>query len=262
MATGFYRKAFGELGGERWFERLDFRKRCITIYRVTAISTSKEDDMYGQYAEGRERSPHGEGEGRRRHGHGPGGEGGPARFRCARGEGGRGGGRGHGPHGFGPGGFGPGFGRGPWSRAKRGDVRAAILLALAEEPMHGYQIMQKLEESSGGAWRPSPGSVYPTLQLLEDQGIIKGEESEGRRVFSLTEGGAEAAAALKERVGDSPWGAEGEQDPRFALRQAVFSLGGAVKQVGMSGTADDAQKALEILRDARKRIYALLADAE
>jgi len=167
-----------------------------------------------------------------------------------------------GPHG--PGfGRGHGHGRGPWSRARRGDVRTAILLLLADEPMHGYQIMQRLEEKSGGAWRPSPGSVYPTLQLLEDQGIIKGEESEGRRVFSLTEGGAEAAAALKERLGDAPFGAEGgEQDPRFALRQAVFSLGGAVKQVAMTGSADDVQKALEILRDARKRVYALLADAE
>ncbi len=174
---------------------------------------------------------------------------GPARFKF-------------GPHG--PGfGRGHGHGRGPWSRARRGDVRSAILLVLADEPMHGYQIMQRLEEKSGGAWRPSPGSVYPTLQLLEDQGIIKGEDADGRRVFSLTEGGAEAAAALKERLGDSPFGAEGgEQDPRFALRQAVFSLGGAVKQVAMTGSAEDVQKALEILRDARKSVYALLADAE
>ncbi len=182
---------------------------------------------------------------------GPRGEGcGPAHFKF--GPHGPGFGRGHG-HG----------GRGPWSRARRGDVRTAILLLLADEPMHGYQIMQRLEEKSGGAWRPSPGSVYPTLQLLEDQGIIKGEEAEGRRVFSLTEGGAEAAAALKERLGESPFDAEGgEQDPRFALRQAVFSLGGAVKQVAMTGSADDTQKALEILRDARKKVYALLADAE
>ena len=197
------------------------------------------------------------------HGRGgaPRGEGcGPARFKFGgRGEGGQGRGHGHG-HGFGRG-HGPG--RGPWSRARRGDVRTAILLALAEEPMHGYQIMQLLEERSGGAWRPSPGSVYPTLQLLEDQGVIRSEEADGRRVFSLTEGGAEAAATLKERLGDSPWGAAGaEQDPRFALRQAVFQLGAAVKQVAMGGSADDVQKALEILREARKSLYALLADAD
>ncbi len=199
---------------------------------------------------GRGGSPRGEG-------------GGPARFKF----GGRGPGRGggHGPgagrgHGLG---HGHGHGKGPWSRARRGDVRAAILLALADEPMHGYQIMQRLEERSGGAWRPSPGSVYPTLQLLEDQGLIRGEEADGRRVVSLTETGAKEAATLKERLGDSPWGAEGgEQDPRFALRQAVFQLGAAVKQVGMAGSAADVQKALEILREARKRMYALLADAE
>ena len=192
---------------------------------------------------------------------------GPARFKFGGRGPGRGGGHGHVP-GFGPGsghghGHGHGHGKGPWSRARRGDVRAAILLALADEPMHGYQIMQRLEERSGGAWRPSPGSVYPTLQLLEDQGLIKGEEAEGRRVFSLTETGAQEATTLKERLGDSPWGAEGgAQDPRFALRQAVFQLGAAVKQVGMAGSADDVQKALEILREARKRMYALLADAE
>ncbi len=211
---------------------------------------------------------------RRGRGGAPRGEGcGPTRFKFGgpgSGEGGGGhapgssqGGRGHGP-GCGRGhGRGHGHGRGPWSRARRGDVRAAILIALTEEPMHGYQIMQRLEERSGGAWRPSPGSVYPTLQLLEDQGLIKGEEAEGKRVFSLTEAGAGEAAGAKERLGDSPWGAEGgEQDPRFALRQAVFQLGAAVKQVGMAGSSDDVQKALEILRESRKRIYALLADAE
>ena len=223
--------------------------------------------MYGkQYAGGGEGRPQTQ-EGRGRHGHGcgRGSDCGPARFRSGGGgEGRRGSGRGQGgrPGGHGHG-HGPGFGRGPWSRARRGDVRAAILLALVDEPMHGYQIMQRLEERSGGAWRPSPGSVYPTLQLLEDQGLIKGEEAEGRRVFSLTEAGAAEAAAVKERLGDAPFGAEGgEQDPRFALRQAVFQLGAAVKQVGMAGSAADAQKTLEILREARKRIYALLADAE
>jgi DNA-binding PadR family transcriptional regulator len=225
--------------------------------------------------EGRRCGPHSEGQGRRRHAFGPGGECGHGRFRSGgpgegggqgKGEGkGRGRGHGHGP-GFGPGhgpGFGvPGHGRGPWARAKRGDVRAAILLALADEPMHGYQIMQQLEQRSGGAWRPSPGSVYPTLQLLEDQGLIKGEEAEGKRVFSLTDAGAAEAAAVRERLGDSPFGEGGPQDPRFALRQAIMQLGAAVKQVAFAGSADDVQKALEILRTARKSIYALLADAD
>ncbi len=227
--------------------------------------------MFGSHeAEGRGCGPHSEGQGHRRGACGPQGDCGHPRFRSGgRGEGGgqgkgegqgRGRGHRHGP-GFGPG-FGPGHGRGPWARAKRGDVRAAILLALADEPMHGYQIMQQLEQRSGGAWRPSPGSVYPTLQLLEDQGLIKGEEAEGKRVFSLTEAGAAEAATVKERLGDSPFGEGGPQDPRFALRQAIMQLGAAVKQVAIAGSADDVQKALEILRTARKSIYALLADAD
>jgi DNA-binding PadR family transcriptional regulator len=199
--------------------------------------------------------------GRRGRGGAPRGEGcGATRFKFG-GHGSGEGGRGHSP-GCGRG-HGHGQGRGPWSRARRGDVRAAILIALTDEPMHGYQIMQRLEERSGGAWRPSPGSVYPTLQLLEDQGLVRGEEDEGKRVFSLTEAGAAEAAGVKERLGGSPWGAEGgEQDPRFALRQAVFQLGAAVKQVGTAGSAADVQQALDILREARKRMYALLADAE
>lgn len=222
--------------------------------------------MFESHQAGRGRGPHGEGQGRRRRACGPGGECGPGRFRSGgRGEGGggrgKGRGHGHGP-GFGAGFGGPGRGRGPWSRARRGDVRAAILLALADEPMHGYQIMQQLEQRSGGAWRPSPGSVYPTLQLLEDQGLIKGEEAEGKRVFSLTEAGVAEAGRLKEKHGEAPFGEGGEQDPRFALRQAAFQLAGAVKQVAMTGSGDDAQKALEILREARQKIYALLAEAE
>jgi len=175
------------------------------------------------------------------------GECGPARFKFGP----------HGPHGP------HGHGRGPWSRARRGNVRAAILSVLAEEPMHGYQVMQRLEESSGGMWRPSPGSVYPTLQLLEDQGFIKGEEVEGRRVFSLTEAGKVEAEASRERHG-APWespehGAEGS---RFKLRKAVFQIGAAVKQVGTTGSSEQVEQALEILADARKRIYESLAEGD
>lgn len=238
--------------------------------------------MFGSHdTDGRGCGPHTEGQGRRRRACGPGGESGQGRFRSGgsgegggqgqgqgRGEGkgkgegkGRGRGHGHGP-GFGPGFGGPGHGRGPWARAKRGDVRAAILLALAGEPMHGYQIMQQLEQRSGGAWRPSPGSVYPTLQLLEDQGLIKGEEAEGKRVFSLTEAGAAEAAAVQERLGDSPFGEGGAQNPRAVLYHAMIALHGAAKQVGMAGSADDIEKALVIVKDARKRLYELLAEAE
>ena len=179
------------------------------------------------------------------------GPGGAARFKFGHGTGGHGF-SGHGAH--------P---HGPWSRARRGNVRAAILSVLSEEPMHGYQIMQRLEERSGGMWRPSPGSVYPTLQLLEDQGFVKGDEVEGRRVFALTDEGRAEAEQSKERVG-TPWesGEGGSEDPRFKLRRAVFQIGAAVKQVGTAGTAEQVDKTIAILAEARKRIYALLAEAD
>ena len=186
-------------------------------------------------------------------GHGHGGE---ARFKFGEGRGRGGPGpRGHGGHGP--------HGHGPWSRARRGNVRAAILSVLAEEPMHGYQIMQQLEERSGGMWRPSPGSVYPTLQLLEDQGFIKGEEVEGRRVFALTEAGKTEAEASKERHG-APWESSehGDQGPRFRLRKAVFQIGAAVKQIGTTGSSEQVDATLEILAEARKRIYSLLAEGD
>jgi DNA-binding transcriptional ArsR family regulator len=81
------------------------------------------------------------------------------------------------------------------TRMGRGDVRAAVLGLLAEKPMHGYQIIQQIDERSGGSWKPSPGSVYPTLQLLADEGLIKAEESGGRKTYSLTEEGREVADA-------------------------------------------------------------------
>src|ERR1700731_1843201 len=105
----------------------------------------------------------------------------------------------------GPGAFAPGFPFRPsFRRAGRGDIRAAILALLAEQPMHGYQIIQELTERSGGAWRPSPGSVYPTLQQLEDEGLVRAVQTEaGRRVHELTEAGrAEAAATGRE---SAPW---------------------------------------------------------
>ncbi len=184
---------------------------------------------------------------------------------------GRGGGRGRGrgrPDGFGPGfgrhgGFGPGFGppmfgRGP--KRGRGDVRAAILALLAEEPMHGYQIITELTERSGGAWRPSPGSVYPTLQALEDQGLVTADSSEGRRVFSLTESGR----AVAEEAGDGP--APWEDAARSAdrslvdLRSLMFEVGAAIVQVGRAGSDQQIKAVGEILTDTRRRIYLVLAD--
>jgi DNA-binding PadR family transcriptional regulator len=170
---------------------------------------------------------------------------------------------GHGPHGMhcGPRGFGP-HGFGPHGRARRGNVRAAILAVLAEQPMHGYEVMQQLESRSGGMWRPSPGSVYPTLQLLEDQGLVKSEDVDGRRVFSLTDEGKAEAETITQR--GEPWATSesGPEGTRFKLRSAAMQLMAAVRQVGMAGSQEQIDKTLEILADARKRIYGLLAESD
>jgi DNA-binding PadR family transcriptional regulator len=151
------------------------------------------------------------------------------------------------------------FGRGP--RAGRGDVRAGILALLAEAPMHGYQIMRELADRSGGVWRPSPGSIYPTLQQLQDEGLVRGEEEEGgRRLFHLTDSGREAAAAAT--AGGTPW--EAVADPSLAgareLRDLVGGVMGAARSIVASGTPEQVQEAGEVLRDARRRLYRILAE--
>ena len=173
----------------------------------------------------------------------------------------RGRGRGRGD-GFGPGfgrhgGFGPGFGRGP--KVRRGDVRAAILALLAEEPMHGYQIITELGERSGGSWRPSPGSVYPTLSALEDQGLVTADQSEGKRVFTLTEEGRTEAAAAGD--GPAPWDEAAAGDTSLHdLRGLMVQVAKATMQVAQAGTESQIKAAADILTDARRRIYLVLAD--
>ena len=165
-----------------------------------------------------------------------------------------------GRHGRGP--FGPGFGGpgfGPGRRAGRGDMRAAILTLLAEEPMHGYQIIQVISERSGGNWTPSPGSVYPTLQQLEDEGLIEPAASEtGRRVFALTDAGREARQA---ESAPAPWEAvDSADDDLIELRNLVQQVVAATRQVAQAGTAAQIRGTQEVLRAARKGIYRLLAE--
>ena len=170
-----------------------------------------------------------------------------------------------GPRGaFGPWGFGRGF-RGAWDprgpRARRGDVRAAILALLEEQPMHGYQVIQELESRSGGAWRVSPGSVYPTLQMLEDEGLIAGQEVEGKRVYSLTDAGRARVETQKES-GRTPWDevAGGGDETLHNLRDAALKLGAAAMQVAHAGSKDQVERAVAILNDARRQLYAILAE--
>ncbi len=152
-----------------------------------------------------------------------------------------------------------GYGRGG-PRARRGDVRAAALALLAERPMHGYEMIKEIEERTGGVWRPSAGSIYPTLALLEDEGLVRSEESDGKRRFTLTDEGREQAES---RSGASPWDevTAGADPGELRLRQAFLALRAAVLQVGMAGSADQATAARELLDETRKRIYSILAEA-
>ena len=162
----------------------------------------------------------------------------------------------HGGPGFGPP-FGPGFGRGP--RARRGDVRAALLVLLAEEPRNGYGLMQEIEARSNGAWRPSPGSVYPALSQLEDEGLVRAEEASGRKLFDLTEAGRAHVTEHADELG-TPWeevGGGGEQAAE--LRTLIFGVGAAVMQVVQAGTEEQAAEATKVLEETRRSLYRILA---
>ncbi|MEU4874226.1 PadR family transcriptional regulator [Streptomyces sp. NPDC021608] len=186
--------------------------------------------------------------------------------RAAFGPFGPGGPGGQGGPGFGFGG--PGFGPGPWGgrgrggprgRARRGDVRASILALLTDRPMHGYEMIQEIAERSGGAWKPSPGSVYPTLQLLEDEGLISSESDGGKKLFSLTEEGRTAAEAGP----DAPWqeASRGvDWEALGEIRQAGFGLMEAFGQVWKTGSKEQREKALAVVNEARKKLYLILAD--
>ena len=175
-----------------------------------------------------------------------------------RGHRGRPGRRPHGGPGFGPP-FGPGFGRGP--RARRGDVRAALLVLLAEEPRNGYGLMQEIEARSNGAWRPSPGSVYPALSQLEDEGLVRAEEASGRKLFALTDAGRTYVSEHADELG-TPWEEVGASEAVGELRTLVFSVGAAVMQVVQAGTEAQAAEAAKVLEETRRSLYRILVGDE
>ncbi|QIM16048.1 PadR family transcriptional regulator [Leucobacter insecticola] len=144
------------------------------------------------------------------------------------------------------------------SRVGRGDVRSAVLALLAEAPMHGYQIIREIDERSGGSWKPSAGSVYPTLQLLADEGLIEATEEGGRKTYALTESGREVAA---EDAGSLPWADPEPHDwgRHGALPKSGMELAQAATQVGRSGSPEQIEQAVTVLDEARKRLYAILA---
>src|SRR6202012_4820510 len=193
-----------------------------------------------------------------------------------RGGGPRGGGRGRGPRrggwggpppGFmrgGPGGFGGPFGaggRGRGPRVRRGDVRAAALSLLAEGPRNGYQIIQEISDRTDGVWRPSPGSVYPALQQLEDEGLIRPETADsGRKAFALTDEGRAYTESHADELAAS-WNAvtgsvdDGEVQLRQLIRQVMVS----VSQVSQAGSAAQVKQAGKVLNDTRRALYRILA---
>ncbi|HET6949069.1 MAG TPA: PadR family transcriptional regulator [Acidimicrobiales bacterium] len=160
---------------------------------------------------------------------------------------------------FPPPGFGRGRGRGRGRRGRRGDVRNALLALLAERPMHGYEMIQELAGRTGGIWRPSPGSVYPTLQMLEDEGLVIADSGGARKRYTLTDEGRTAAepAAAK-----PPWAEFADDDDVAAahdVRQAAAGIMNALAEVSMAGTDEQRARALEVLNETKRKLYAILA---
>ncbi|WP_156160646.1 PadR family transcriptional regulator [Demequina soli] len=168
------------------------------------------------------------------------------------------GGRRHGGPGHGGPGHGPGRGR--RGGRPRGDVRAAILLLLAEQPRHGYDLIKAIEERSGGAWVPSPGSIYPTLQALEDEGLVAIEVVDGRKTASLT-GAGRSWADEREGALDAMFERDDSKEQAIALRRELHELHEAVGHIARRYDRPDvAEKAAEIVATARRDLYRLLAE--
>jgi len=146
---------------------------------------------------------------------------------------------------------------------RRGNVRAAILLLIEEGPLNGYQVMQEIEKRSDGAWRPSPGSVYPAFQLLADEGLIRGEARDGGNVFELTAEGRSYVGERREQLGQ-PWTLAGEGTPEGVreLYHLAMQVGFATHQVADAATETQRAEAAKVLGDARRALYRILAEDE
>jgi len=167
----------------------------------------------------------------------------------------------HRPHGYrgheGRGGRGGPGGRGR-GRAQRGDIRTAIVLLLTDQPMHGYQIMQAMSDRTGGAWQPSPGAIYPTIAQLEDEGLVTTQEEGGRRLVTLTPEGRAYVEERSARLGD-PFAVFADGPNRPDLRDPLHQLHAAVRQIEVGGDAAQLEAAAQILAQARRSLYLILA---
>src|ERR1700730_8489286 len=166
---------------------------------------------------------------------------------------------------FGPpfGGFGGPRGFRGHGKARRGDIRTAALLLLSEEPRNGYALMQEIEQRSSGVWRPSPGSVYPALAQLEDEGLIRSEEVDGRKLFALTDAGRKS---VQERGAETPapWEqmSDDVSDEAFELGKLMREIAFAFVQVVRTGSEAQMAKAREVLVAVRRDLYRILANGE
>ncbi|MEQ1873797.1 MAG: PadR family transcriptional regulator [Ilumatobacteraceae bacterium] len=161
-----------------------------------------------------------------------------------------------------------GFGRGGphhggrGRRTRRGDIRVALLAGLSDGPAHGYELIQRLSDRTGGRWKPSPGSVYPTLQLLEDAGFVSASQQDTKRVYAITDAGkAELQSKMAAADGTPPWMDAESAGSHDDLRKSVGQLMMAAKQIGMSDNQAQIDATVTILNDARKKLYQLLAEA-
>ncbi|MDH6278652.1 DNA-binding PadR family transcriptional regulator [Aurantimicrobium minutum] len=144
-------------------------------------------------------------------------------------------------------------------RMRKGDVRSAVLRLLNESPMHGYQIISEIDTRSDGAWKPSPGSVYPTLQMLVDEGLLDSKETKGRRTYSLTSAGVEVAAAEADKP--APWetGFDRPTGPRGTLAMSGVKIAKAAAEVARVGSPEQMEKAAKIIDDAAKKLSAIVS---
>jgi DNA-binding PadR family transcriptional regulator len=148
-------------------------------------------------------------------------------------------------------------------RARRGALLAAVLTLLDERPMHGYELITELEDRSEGRWRPSPGAMYPALKKMVTHDLVTAEDLDGKRQFSLTDAGRERLAEIREKHGDDaaePW-AQTDTGGRGELRGSVAELIGQARQIGRFGTAEQIEKARSVFDDAKRQLYAILAEA-
>ncbi|MBR8836242.1 MAG: PadR family transcriptional regulator [Stigonema ocellatum SAG 48.90 = DSM 106950] len=145
-------------------------------------------------------------------------------------------------------------------RTPRGDIKYILLTLLAEQPRHGYELIKELETRYGGFWKPSPGSVYPTLQLLEEGGYLTSEQLEGRRIYTMTESGRQLLASQGDR---HPWMERGNKPQQLnELKNAIADVGAAVMQVARSKNPDKVSRVGEILTRVKREIYSILAEEE